>query len=120
MTKREALESALADVPDDELIFVVRGSHPAAPETLRTFAQRVLALETIAMKQTPESKAAARKLANDVFAMADRMEAHEANAPVREAERKAGLTADGENERLERERFEEHARRLAESVTEES
>lgn len=76
MTKRELLESALADVPDDEQLFIVRGSHPAAAETLREFARRTLHYELHRGKSsTAETQAEARRAADDAFTMADLMDA---------------------------------------------
>lgn len=113
MTKKEMLESALADVPDDELIFVLRGSNPAAPEALREYARRVLYVERMAQTRVPDnsSKADVRRIvaerqqqaradADAAFAMADRMEAL---APewIAEAETAAGLRADTKNAELE-------------------
>jgi hypothetical protein len=97
-TRQDALEG----IPDDELVFVVRGSHPAAPETLRTFAQQVLKIERYSRLSSEESRAEARRIADETFALADRMEQHQVHERVREEERLAGLTANTDNEQLER------------------
>lgn len=108
MTKRELLDSSLADVPDDELVFVVRGSHPAAPETLREYGRRVLHYERL--KQYPLSdegaqlaKAGAVRARSDAdaaFNMADRMEQGDVHQQRMVDERRAGLTANDDDEQL--------------------
>jgi hypothetical protein len=87
MTKADAI-AALAEIPDDELVFVVRGSHPAAPETVREFGRRVLhAARWGARAGTPElieqsrrAASEARVLADRAFAMADLMEQQQRRA----------------------------------------
>lgn len=73
MGRDEAI-AALQDIPDGEEILIVRGSHPAAPETLREYARRILHMERIAYYSNPRQQRDARAEADRVFAMADRME----------------------------------------------
>lgn len=126
MTKRELLE-AIATWPDDELFFVVRGSNPAAPETLREYARRVLHVERMSQTRVPDNSTKeegkrifsermqkARADADAACAMADRMEAL---APewLAAAETAAGLRADTKNAELEAQRDAELAARQAEN-----
>jgi hypothetical protein len=71
---RAAAIAALSSIPEDEPIFIIRGSDPAAPETLREHARRTLhiARRTIG---TLSAQKDARAFADKAFALADRMEA---------------------------------------------
>jgi hypothetical protein len=73
MNKDEAIK-VIQDLPDDEELFIVRGSHPAAPETLREFARRELHRSRLDEAGTPSLQRQARLVADEVFSIADRME----------------------------------------------
>lgn len=80
MTKAEAIK-LLQSIPDGELLFIVRGSHPAAPEAVREFARRVLHTARFSGKVmqagkdiTAQLRDEARQIADDTFAVAERME----------------------------------------------
>lgn len=117
MTKDEVAK-LLADIPDYELLFVVRGTHPAAPETLREYARRVLHYQRISgypetiegAEIAAKAQAQARAEANDAFTMADMMEqTHDVHVKRMADERRVGLTANDENEKLEAEERERTA-----------
>lgn len=114
MNKKDLLDSdALADVPDDEPLLVLRGSNPAVPEAVRNYAQNVLAIERRSGRSTDATRAEARKQADAAFALADEMQNYGSAHKQRiEDEIRAGLTANAENERLEKE-WRERQERLA-------
>lgn len=127
MTKAELLEQ-IATWPDDELFFVIRGSNPAAPETLREYGRRVLHVERMSQVSVPsgstkeavrritaDRKQTARTDADAAFALADRMDALAPDWLVA-AETAAGLRADTKNAELEAARDAEAAQREADSA----
>lgn len=121
---KDLLVQTLADVPDDELVFIVRGSNPAAPETLREFARRTLhyqklrqySLDEAGAEQAKKEAGEARVTADEAFAMADRMERGETHNARKADEMRAGLTANGDNARLEAEAEADKERRHLEKL----
>lgn len=91
MNKTE-ITKLFEDVADEELLFLVRGSSPAAPETLREYGRRVLHYARLLHAINSTAQKAARTEANEAFALADAMEAAQGNL-IRLAEDAAGLTA---------------------------
>jgi hypothetical protein len=103
----------LADIPEDEPVLIVRGSHPAAPETVREFARRVLHHERWAGRaSTEETQRDARQLADRAFALADQMEAYQGEqrqARLREEAERARQEADDARRKMLAEMGTKHA-----------